>query len=135
MSGFRFRLVGPREALIAKLIKLAAVSHSAEPEDIQPEDSFQFPEHVAGAKELARQSLWGWCCVKTTAEYAGFKGVTHLGACSYESADNFVDHEGQTQTYEACAALLDVLLEAKRRGGRASQVLSTLRVIESREVK
>lgn len=116
-----------RDKLITKLSKLATISYSAEPEDTPPEDSFQFPNDVIAAKELARRSLWGWCCVKTTAEYAGFKGITYLGACSYESADNFVDCEGQAQTYEACAALLDNIVEAKVNGQLAVQVLSKLR--------
>ncbi len=122
-----------RGRLIAKLAKLASVTHQAEVEDSDPADHFGYAslqenmQAVANVREMSRRSLWGWCCVKTTAEWSGFRGVTYLGACSYESADAFTDAEGKAQTFEACAALLDNLTEAKVSGQLAADLLSHLR--------
>ena len=35
--------------------------------------------------------IWGWCTVFVELEWAGFKGVDTLGACSYDSFDDFKD--------------------------------------------
>lgn len=122
-----------RDRHVAKLAKMVSVTHTAEGEDTPIEGSFAYgddaedkrmEEHVRATR---RRSLWGWCCVKTTVEYAGFRGVTYLGCCSYESADAFVADQGAAQTFEACAALLDNLIEAKHAGIDATAALRKIR--------
>ena len=43
--------------------------------------------------DLEAGNVWAWCCVKVTAEWQGFKGTDYLGACSYESEEQFMDTE------------------------------------------
>lgn len=46
-------------------------------------------------RALDRGNPWAWCCVKVTATYTApngqtFRGSDYLGACSYESEEDFV---------------------------------------------
>lgn len=63
---------------------------TAEPEDMDPADSFEFPEDIA----IARRGGWNWfqACVTarwTDANGVNFQGSDHLGGCSYASEEDF----------------------------------------------
>lgn len=122
-----------RDRIIAKLAKLASVTHRAELEITPIAGTFSYgtdeEDHAAEREvmERARRTVWGWCVVSTTVEYQGFTATVYLGGCSYESADEFIDSEGRTQTLESCAALLDRMEHAMQTGLRAVDLLNNLR--------
>jgi hypothetical protein len=40
-------------------------------------------------RRLDRGDVWAWALVKVTARWGNFVGIDYLGACSYESEDEF----------------------------------------------
>lgn len=38
---------------------------------------------------LNDEDIWAWCVVTVTAEYNGYTGKDHLGACSYKNEEDF----------------------------------------------
>ena len=122
-----------RMRMVAKLTKLALVIHQATEEHTPIRGNFAYGTEAEDraaeefTADLARRSIWGWCCVVTTAEYAGFNASTSLGCCSHESAEDFIKSDGDTQAFEACAALLDEIEASIERGAHARNVLSAVR--------
>lgn len=125
-------MTNARHRLVAKLAKLATVTHVPEPEDDDPVDHFGYDteaqnrEAAAYVRQLADRTEWGWCVVKTTATYADFSASVYLGGCSYLGEEDFIRCDDGTQVYEACAALLDKIIDAKHRGQSAAHILTTL---------
>jgi len=85
----------------------------AEPEYIAPEGCFASGDDEADA-EMCKQirkdaewNEWAWCCVKVTARWKGYKAVDYLGACSYESKEDFMQPGGyfDSMKHEALTAL------------------------------
>lgn len=120
-------------ALIQALTRLATIAHEPREEDMDPADCFGYDTEeenraaVVRVRTLAARTPWGWCCVETTATYAGHTAVVYLGACSYKSEQDFRDCDEGTQAYEACAALLGVLRDTEAAGKRAAEALVQLR--------
>jgi hypothetical protein len=77
----------------------------AEENDIGPEESYNIPgikqsprdaKHFVDAVEdmIDKHGLWGWCQVTLTARVGPLKGEAHMGGCSYESDDDFIQNSG-----------------------------------------
>lgn len=64
-------------------------SISIQDEDISPDGQFDDPETLAYVKEQMELNPWGWCIVKVTASWEGFKGSDYLGGCSYKDEEDF----------------------------------------------
>lgn len=45
-------------------------------------------------KRLRNGDTWAWASVKVTATWKGWKGVDHLGACSYDDEADFKEPGG-----------------------------------------
>ncbi len=59
---------------------------------------------------LQRGNQWAWCCAKVTAVWNGFEGSDYLGACNYESEEDFKAGEYYEQMkVDALAHLNDCL--------------------------
>ena len=109
------------DALVAALVKRARITLSAEPEHDDPAGHFGYDteaenraavEHV---RALAERSKWGWCCAHVRASFMGFVGDDYLGACSYESREDFMHPDGYYpgMVHAACACIADQLLKAR----------------------
>jgi hypothetical protein len=78
----------------------------AEEEDVSPKESYRIPgvkhrksdvkRYVDAVDDMVRKHglPWGWCQVTITARYASLSGSAHLGACSYESDEDFEKNSG-----------------------------------------
>lgn len=61
------------------------------PEDVQPDWDFESEEDRAETLRKIDAGVWLWFCAKVTASKHGIVLATdYLGACCYESADDFV---------------------------------------------
>ena len=68
---------------------------------------------------LENGNVWVWACVEVEAEWDGFKGRAVLGACSYDSAEDFANVEGGSSGYlleMAHEAIADAVKSAKDAG-------------------
>lgn len=61
------------------------------------------------ADQLSRGNQWAWCDIVVTAEWRGVKGKAYLGACSYESKEQFIESDDyySGMKEDAAADLLD----------------------------
>lgn len=106
--------------------------HSPEGEPTSPHDAFGYAteqenrEAAYQVQTLYHRTPWGWCCIRTTVNYDGFEATTYLGCCSYESEEDFVRCDQNTQVYEACSVLLSKMREAVFTGKRAATALGCL---------
>jgi hypothetical protein len=77
----------------------------AEENDIGPEESYLLPgiKHsrrdaklfVEAVEEMTeKHGLWGWCQVTVTVRLGPLEGESHMGGCSYESDDDFIQNSG-----------------------------------------
>ncbi len=90
---------------------------SCEPEDISIEGNAMASgddEADRAQEQWIRDQLdsgneWAWCAVTVRAEWEGFHGEDHLGACSYKSAEDFKTPGGYYDDMKATA--LDALNE------------------------
>lgn len=122
-----------RDKMIKRLLSLVSVTHEALEEDTAPEDSFGYAteqenlDACADVRARLRVTPWAWCVVLTTVSLGGFSAGTYLGGCSYLSAEDFERSAGAQQAYDACSALLDILIQSAERGAKASTLLSDLK--------
>jgi hypothetical protein len=76
---------------------------TAEQNDESPEDSYRIPGIKQRKRDVDRfvesvnsmidkDDTWGWCQVTITAHFGPFNGKAHLGGCSYESEQDFVEN-------------------------------------------
>ena len=57
---------------------------------------------------LDKGDIWAWASVKVTAEWNGYKGVNHLGACTCDNEQDFI--VGNSDYYsDMCDNALDEL--------------------------
>lgn len=115
------------DRIIGRILKDATVMHFALVEDVPIEESSDIPEVVETIRMMARDSMWGWCTVRTDIEYAGFRASVYLGGCSYVNADAFIQDQGETQACEAALALWQTMVEVADRGKSAANVMRALR--------
>lgn len=54
-----------------------------------PEKHFDNPETIAQIRKKADWNPWVWCTVKVTGHYKCLYEFEYLGACSYESVEDF----------------------------------------------
>lgn len=76
-----------------KLAKVVKITIVAEPEDQSPESCYSEPYHAEGVAAIRKDmewNQWAWCCIRLTVEYRGVKADNYLGACSYESKEDFI---------------------------------------------
>lgn len=59
-------------------------------------------------RRLERGDIWAWCSVTVRAEYRGFLGTDHLGACSYASEKDFREPGGYFD--DMCREAFDQLI-------------------------
>lgn len=77
-----------------KILSNIHITVEAMPESEHPRGYFSDSRDVEHVCELARRTEWGWCTVKVTAKWNGIKHSEFLGACSYESEDDFIKNSG-----------------------------------------
>ena len=78
----------------ARLRQVATITLEHEEEDLDWRTHFEDPQDTTWVqKELQAGNDWAWCCAHVVAEHRGLKAETWLGACSYESRENFRDGE------------------------------------------
>ena len=67
------------------------IEFAVAPEDMDPADSFEFPEDI----EAVRSGKWLWFQVRCTASKAGVVlGSDYLGGCAYETYADFLTPDG-----------------------------------------
>jgi hypothetical protein len=76
------------------------ITVEALPEDSPPEGHFasgddEFDRKIcAEIREKAEWNSWAWCCIKVTVSWRGHSASDYLGACSYDSKEEFVSEGG-----------------------------------------
>lgn len=61
-----------------------------EEEWLDPSECFEDEGAIAWVREqAAKGNEWAWFAAKVVARWNGFEGVDYLGACSYESEEDF----------------------------------------------
>jgi hypothetical protein len=77
----------------------------AEENGIGPEENYDIPGikqsnrdaklFVDAVHEMTdKHGLWGWCQVTVTVRLGPLKGESHMGDCSYESDEDFIQNSG-----------------------------------------
>jgi len=70
---------------------------------------------------------WAWCLAKVTASCGGYEASEYLGACAYESEEEFRQTESYTEMRgEAMTSLLATLASAAVHGNVARRVVAAL---------
>jgi hypothetical protein len=72
--------IGPEESCFIPGIKLSR------------SDAKRFVDAVD--KMIEKHGLCGWCQVTVTVRLGPLKGEAHMGSCSYESDDDFIQNSG-----------------------------------------
>ena len=81
------------------------ITVSAEENDISPEESYDIPGIKRSTRDaegfvdavdemIEKHGLWGWCQVTVTVRLGPLTGEAHMGGCSYESEDDFIQSSG-----------------------------------------
>lgn len=117
-----------KELLISFLKNNAHISFDPQEEDVPVRGNALASGDDALDKEcedkiierLNQGDLSAWFCAKVTAECFGFKESTYLGACSYDSFEQFQSDEYYKQMID------DVLSELANTLIRKQSVLNTL---------
>ncbi len=74
----------------AKLRELAVITLEREHEDMDYKSHFDDSSAVDWIREqLQMGNRWAWCCAHVSATYGDIQTDTYLGACSYESEQDF----------------------------------------------
>lgn len=84
---------------------------------INIEDVFEIPEVQDNIREQVLLNDWAWCTVEVRGVYKGIEATTYLGACSYESEEDFINNSGyyedmKNEVYEEIITKLKGLYEA-----------------------
>ncbi len=81
--------------LIEKILSEASFNLETIPEDMHPSECFdvEFKDEVDRIVKEAEWNIWAWCVVKVTASWNGIEASDYLGACSYDSEDEFKSAE------------------------------------------
>jgi hypothetical protein len=77
-----------------KILSNIDITIEAIPEHEHPRDCFDDEQHIKDVCELYSWTVWGWCTVKVTAKWNGIEESVYIGACSYESEDDFIKNSG-----------------------------------------
>ena len=77
----------------------------AEENGIGPEENYDIPGIKQSPRDaklfvdavhdmIKKHGLWGWCQVTVTVRLGPLEGESHMGGCSYESEDDFIQSSG-----------------------------------------
>lgn len=84
-----------KQQIRTALAHCATITVEHEPMDESPEGYFDDPTNVEWIeKQLRVANDWAWCQVTVRAEWCGLVAEDHLGACSYESGEDFRESSG-----------------------------------------
>lgn len=104
----------------------------AYPEVDSPEGYFSAPEDAAAVRSrIAAGGDWAWCTVEIRASWNGLVATDSLGACSYDSEDDFIENSGYIESLKGLA--LDNLVLMVHRDRHALRALGLLSVWEHRD--
>lgn len=95
------------------------ITIEAENEHTPIEGNAFFSDNVEEVKQIENEirekleyNIWAWCCVKVTVTFMGMEGTDYLGACSYDSEEDFIKNSGYyDQMIDTCIKEIQTELE------------------------
>jgi hypothetical protein len=90
-----------------KILSKMHITIEALPEYAHPKEFYDDEQDIKHVCELHKETDWGWCTVKVTAKWNDIEESEYLGACSYESEEDFIKNSGyfEDMKREAIACL------------------------------